>query len=900
MGSSHIRILAPPTSDTSVAPTVVLQCDATKYMFNAGEGTTRASAQRRMSNTKVEHIFISKVASECIGGIPGLLMTLADGGKTSLTLHGPPSLTYALATTRFYAKRSSMAVEPHQVEGGEVLKDAHVTITAVPLALRGTPPEATGEPTFKPEDTPWNDPKWSPTRLSGADAALWHTTVVKDAWGARSGSLVSRSPSRLPPPADYSPVFAYICAGHTQRGKFDISAVAEYGVPRGPAYARLAAGEDVLIDRPVGWAALDAAQRAEWLRAKKNQKCQYELEQVLIRSSDVMGSSRAGPVFFYMYLPSPEYIEPLLKEPASSQFAPYTYENNAHLPEEQRMTPHVIIHAAAKDIVEDARYQKWMASFGPACHHIIANKDHCADELVFTSSAASLLRLGRIDGRMFAMPGYSLEPAASVEESMARHGFTLGDVRAAALDQIVGLHPRTPPEILPSTAPAFNAPPGDQEAQLACIEEADQEAWDAYKQEAAKVGSVAASGASVADGLEFTTLGTGSSMPSKYRNVLSTLVHLPGDGYVLLDAGESTYGQLARRFGPGDNGWSGCGVDKILRNLRLLFVSHIHGDHHMGVARLLRERRLLNPSEPLYLVTNNYTRYYLTEYSLIEPLGLGEGVVCIDNEEILGSRNGGASCDALRKALRLSEIHTVAVNHRASHCYGVVLKHSDGWSLVFSGDTMPTDALVEAGRGASVLIHEATMEDVEAELAQAKGHSTIGQAIEIARRMEAEHVLLTHFSQRYPKLARLGATHGGTLHIGTAFDLMQAKTSDFRRMAAFRPALEMLFASDELESENGDAAVEETKDTLACAKRAKKEHVAPAASQRHTIREFDYRYVMLAFISKTPPITLPSELSVHAGVTQALEEMHGLVGGAITIDVLNVAATQNGAEAVLR
>ena len=38
-------------------PTLVLQCDATKYLFNAGEGTTRSSAQRRSSNARVEHVF---------------------------------------------------------------------------------------------------------------------------------------------------------------------------------------------------------------------------------------------------------------------------------------------------------------------------------------------------------------------------------------------------------------------------------------------------------------------------------------------------------------------------------------------------------------------------------------------------------------------------------------------------------------------------------------------------------------------------------------------------------------------------------------------------------------------------------------------------------------------------
>lgn len=829
-------------------------------------------------------------------------MTLADSGRSTLAIHGPPSLTYALATTRFYAKRSAFALEPHDVTGGEVLRDAYVSVHAVPLSLSDAPHPPPEDAKVDFESHPWKDPQWSPSNLTGMDAQRWYTTVVKDAWGARSGSIPARLPQRLPPP-DYPPtVFAYICAGHAQRGKFDVAAVLDQGVPRGPAYARLAAGEDVVIKRPVGWASLNAAQRAEWLRPKKGKGGgDVEVEDVLVRSADVMGSSRAGPVFVYMYLPSPAYIDALLSESSAARFSPYTYAQNAHLGEEQRSMPHVMVHAVPRAVIEDKRYQAWMASFGPNCHHIVANREHCADELVYTSSAASLLRLSKLDSRMFSMPGYQITPAADLKQSMALHGHDFGaQVQPAAVDQVVGLHPRGPPAVLPSSAPTFHVPPSDADAQFACLGETDQQAWETYVSEANRVCTVPPTGSSKADHLEFTTLGTGSSMPSKYRNVLSTLVHVPGEGYILLDAGESTYGLLARRFGPGDNGWCGNGVDHILRNLRLLFVSHIHGDHHMGVARLLRERRMLQPSTPIYLVTNNYTRYYLQEYDAIEPLGFGDEnvLVAIDNEDVLGTRTGGESGAALREALHLESIRTVHVSHRARNCYGVVLKHRDGWSLVFSGDTMPTDALVQAGRGASILIHEATMEDVEEVLAHAKGHSTIGQAIDVARRMEAEHVLLTHFSQRYPKLARLSSTESGKPYVGTAFDLMQAKTSDLRRMAAFRPALEMLFMTEE-GSEDGESGDE---NESAPSKRTKKVHEQPPPRQRtvrHTVRDFDYRYVVLSFAAKMP-FAVPGELSIHAGVMRALEEMHGVVGGAIQVDVLNVGATRDGAEAVVR
>lgn len=49
------------------------------------------------------------------------------------------------------------------------------------------------------------------------------------------------------------------------------------------------------------------------------------------------------------------------------------------------------------------------------------------------------------------------------------------------------------------------------------------------------------------DDLEIVLLGTGSSQPSKYRNVSSIYINLFSKGGLLLDCGEGTLGQLKRR-----------------------------------------------------------------------------------------------------------------------------------------------------------------------------------------------------------------------------------------------------------------------------------------------------------------------------------------------------------------
>jgi ribonuclease Z len=66
--------------------------------------------------------------------------------------------------------------------------------------------------------------------------------------------------------------------------------------------------------------------------------------------------------------------------------------------------------------------------------------------------------------------------------------------------------------------------------------------------------------------------------------------------------------------------------------------------------------------------------------------------------------------------------------------YGISIEHQQGWKLVYSGDTRPCDNLVEMGKDATLLIHEATLEDDMIKEAIEKRHSTTAEAVEIGRR----------------------------------------------------------------------------------------------------------------------------------------------------------------------
>ena len=134
------------------------------------------------------------------------------------------------------------------------------------------------------------------------------------------------------------------------------------------------------------------------------------------------------------------------------------------------------------------------------------------------------------------------------------------------------------------------------------------------------------------------------------------------------------------------------------------------------------------------------------------------------------------------------------------HCNGalaVVLTFPNGFKVAYSGDCRPSDQFAAIGKGATLLIHEATFDDELQGDAYAKKHSTTSEALAVGKKMEARRILLTHFSQRYQKIPVMDS-HGGKDQVAiVAFDYMRVKIGDFAKLDAFKPALMKLYADKE-------------------------------------------------------------------------------------------------------
>ncbi|TFK47540.1 hypothetical protein OE88DRAFT_1665716 [Heliocybe sulcata] len=611
-------------------------------------------------------------------------------------------------------------------------------------------------------------------------------------------SSVASAPSSSSTPAETQaaspleqPILSYLVIGPRVRGKFNAARAAELGL-EGRDRSRVAKGETVTI----------TASLPDGTTEKR-----------VVKPEDILGESDPAGVVLILEIPSAQHIPSLLAELRSGMC-------KRVIGDTKEYRVHAVVHTLGDGVLDGGEGEKaWkqlLSVFAETTHHIVSSPKHSADRITFKTAAYTQLRLNQLDPQMFPLQKFSLEP----EAALSSISNLPSSVHPLLPDTLISIRPPKPPTLdaegvrpdpfhpalLDSDAnPILSEEIRERFEQTKEVVRSRIEEWEGKKREKRP-----------GDDVVVTPLGTSSAMPTKQRNVSSTLIQIPGYGAILFDAGEGTYGQLVRAFGPGPDG-----VEKLLRELRCVFVSHAHGDHHIGLARVLSERRKLHPRpEPLYLIAGYLIRLYLTEYSDIEDLGLTDGRVLTiaaerlaaplgrDREpyghEVTEAMQGARRMSELYAALGLEQFDAVNVLHRG-RCFGCVVGHKDGWRIVYSGDTMPCDALVEAGKDATLLIHEATLADSEQEMARAKAHSTVGEAVDVGKRMNAENILLTHFSARYPELSTSLTVETTRPTIGVACDHARIRIGDMWKLNAYLPAIQG--SLEEVEEEVDDDPV---------------------------------------------------------------------------------------------
>lgn len=258
-----------------------------------------------------------------------------------------------------------------------------------------------------------------------------------------------------------------------------------------------------------------------------------------------------------------------------------------------------------------------------------------------------------------------------------------------------------------------------------------------------------------------------------------------------MDCGEGSYGQIVRFYGKDR-------AKQVIRDLKAIFISHLHADHHIGLIGLLQARiKVCEEGKqnllPIKLFAPEQIQSYLSFYHYrIEPVK--QSYTLVRNSTLQQQdtddqkRNTYPECGLL-------DIRTCLVPH-CKHAFAVAITvdNEQQTKVTYSGDCLPSKALVELGKHSHILVHEATMEDELEDEAQLKMHSTVSQAIRQGDLMQAKYTILTHFSQRYAKLPRMD--YDPAKKVGIAFDNMQVTMAELEKVHLLYPTLKLLFSED--------------------------------------------------------------------------------------------------------
>jgi ribonuclease Z len=274
-----------------------------------------------------------------------------------------------------------------------------------------------------------------------------------------------------------------------------------------------------------------------------------------------------------------------------------------------------------------------------------------------------------------------------------------------------------------------------------------------------------------------TILGSSGALPAFGRFPSCQLVEIQ-NRYFLIDCGEGAQIQLMK-------------YQTNFHRINHILISHLHGDHYLGLMGLLFTMHLLRRTNELHIyshagldeiITTQFKHsrsvpsyrihfHFLSkdvneiifedDHLTVETLPLRHKLTCsgfLFKEKIKPRR---VNKEVLPEGLLIRQIANLKRGMDVTDDDGNVLyKNADltlpprkSRSYAYCSDTAYNERLVEKIRDIDLLFHEATFTKDEQSKANETLHSTAEQAARIARLSGVQRLLIGHFSARYKDLA---------------------------------------------------------------------------------------------------------------------------------------------------
>jgi ribonuclease Z len=272
-----------------------------------------------------------------------------------------------------------------------------------------------------------------------------------------------------------------------------------------------------------------------------------------------------------------------------------------------------------------------------------------------------------------------------------------------------------------------------------------------------------------------TILGSSSALPTSTRFPSAHVLNAH-ERFFLIDCGEGTQIQLRK-------------LRIKISRINCIFISHIHGDHTLGLVGLISTFSLLGRKSDLHIyahkefedILNRSIDFYIDNLSfklVFHPLGLKRELIYEDKSitvESIPLKHRVPTCGFIFREKQqfpnikkeLIEKYNISLKDILKIKNGSDLEVPDSLSIpnseltynasiprsyAYCSDTVFHKQIVKYLKNIDLLYHEATFAENELNLAKQTGHSTAAQAARIAKEAGVKQLLIGHFSSRYKNI----------------------------------------------------------------------------------------------------------------------------------------------------
>jgi ribonuclease Z len=272
-------------------------------------------------------------------------------------------------------------------------------------------------------------------------------------------------------------------------------------------------------------------------------------------------------------------------------------------------------------------------------------------------------------------------------------------------------------------------------------------------------------------------LGTTSGVPTKKRRLSATAIVYNGETF-LFDCGEGTQMQMRKaglRWGA----------------LKRIFISHLHGDHIIGLLGVLMSLQVGGRDLPLFLYGPEGLEEYVQmsirlmqariRYEIVIH-EISRGVICDEKNyyvdcaplehriftigyvlvekdkpgkfNVAKAEQLGIPEGPIRSQIQRGEV-IILDNGTRVYPDEILGPPRRGRRIAYCLDTSPCENAERLASEVDVLIYDGTfLSDEHQILARKTGHSTWREAAELARKAGVKNLVLTHFSPRYTEVEK--------------------------------------------------------------------------------------------------------------------------------------------------